>query len=328
MYDAALRSVCRSLGTGHSDRFLFTSGGTAALSLAIAELPWVDGDEVITSAVEHHALARAVQKLERQCGVVRHVAPYAPGHPIDLDFVEGTLKRRRVKLIAITGASNVTGEVLPVAPLARLAATHGVPLLLDAAQTFGVLEQPPVQLGADIVVFAGHKAPLGPQGVGGFWADAGVQFDSPAAVCDVSSSAACSDFPGFCDVGSVNMAGAVGVAAGLEWIESEGRAYVRRSRQLAADAAARLRDDGVRVYGHCGAEQTAIVAFAPGACPLAEVERRFAELGIILRAGQHCAPEATAAIGAPAGVVRASFGVHNDERDMECFVRAALQIAV
>ena len=317
VFESAQETVCRFLGIQETQRFLFTSGCTSALAVALADLPWQEGDLVLTSSLEHHALVRPVELLKRR-GVQHLALPYRPGKPADLKFAEETLARGGVRLVAVTAASNVTGELLPVAELAHLAHQHDALLLVDAAQTVGVTPVDVSTLGADLLVFAGHKGPLGPQGIGGFWAAPHVLFESPRAVCDLNSGSAapCAPMPGYCDVGSVNIAAAAGLAAGLNWLEAHGGESPARSLAVQLDAALRERPF-CTVFGAPGAERTATVSLLIDGIPPDVAEARFAEEGILVRGGQHCAPMALEAIGAPEGTVRISFGPFQQEEDLE-----------
>jgi len=318
--------VTRFLDLPSPERFRFMPGCTSALAVALGDLPWQAGDEIVTSAVEHHALARPVAELVRHRGVRHEVAPYRPGAPIDLDFVGARLGEGRVRLVATTAASNVTGELLPVRQLAQLAHAHGALYLLDAAQTVGVTPLSVAETGADVVTFAGHKSPLGPQGIGGFWAAANVLFESPSASCQVDggprSPDACDAFPSDCELGSVNIAGAAGVAAGMRWLSEQPEPPGAPARRLAAQLADALRGlPGCHVYGGEGAERTGALSLRIDALPLKRSEAYFAEHDIAVRAGQHCAPMALEAIGAPNGTLRISFGPFNTEADVEAIVR-------
>jgi selenocysteine lyase/cysteine desulfurase len=117
------------------------------------------------------------------------MAPRAADAPIDLDFVAASLARGGVRLVACCMASNVTGEILPVAELTRLAHEHGALMLIDAAQTAGCLPIDVGVLGADLFAFAGHKGPHAPQGIAGLYAAPSVAFESPAASCDLTAGA-------------------------------------------------------------------------------------------------------------------------------------------
>jgi len=323
--ERARDAVCALLGIGSRERWLWTPGCTSALAVAIGDLPWRAGDRLMTSALEHHALVRAVEKLVRERGVVHEVVPRAPHGPFDLDHAARVLDRGAVRLVAVTHASNVTGEVLPVAELTALAHAHGALVLLDAAQTSGVCDVDVGALGVDAVVIAGHKGLLGPQGVGGMWAAPHVAFESPSAVCEVGArwdAAACAPYPGSCDVGSVPVANVAGLCAALDWRRAEDPACGTRALALAS----RLRDAlrthaGCAVLGADGAH-TAALSVRIEALALADAEDHFARHGIIVRAGQHCAPMALDALGEPAGTVRISFGPFNADGDVDACLAA------
>ena len=284
-----------------AERLLLAPSCTSALGVALGDLQLERGDVVITSSLEHHALARPVQKLVWERGVVHAQAPYAPGAPIDLDYVEATLRAGRVRLVAVTGASNVTGERLPIEALAELAHAHGALLLLDAAQLAGLLPLDVAALGVDLLTFAGHKAMLGPFGVGGLWAAPHVPFVCPAATCEVRTEAGAgprAPFPGFCDLGSVDLPAL--------------------ARRLLAACRERER---CRVLGGDG-PRTATVSFTLDHIALDDAQRHFRERGVVLRAGTHCAPMALEALGAPEGCVRVSFGPHNRDEDVDAVLAA------
>jgi selenocysteine lyase/cysteine desulfurase len=331
---AARAEVCNALGIVQPERLLLTGSCTAALALAIADLPLQPGDVVLTSALEHHALVRPLQQLVLTRGIVLEVSPYTPGIPFDLDFAQRQLRGGRVRLIAISGASNVTGELLPVAELGHLARAHGVALLLDAAQTMGVTPIDVRTLPIDLLVFAGHKGPLAPHGIGGLWAAPSVEFQSPEAVCEISPTTTddrakqlaaprCASFPGDCDVGSANLAAAAGLAAALSWRRGQPEDLYRGARMLAARLREALREQpGCRLFGGQNTPHTAVLSFLIDSLPLAAAEAHFAKRGIALRAGQHCAPLALQSIGAPEGTLRVSFGPFNRGSDVDAIVAA------
>ncbi len=326
-YERDLNLVAAALGAA-PERIRLTGSCTHALDVVISDLDWEHGDEIVTSQLEHHAMIRPIQNLARLRGV-RHVrAPYRPGEPIDLDFVRSRLQRGRVKLVAVCTASNVTGEVLPVRALAELAHEHGAWCLADAAQTFGSCEHTVSSLGCDLLTFAGHKNPLGPRGIGGFWVAPEVAFQGGAASCEVRQEGAPSceaPMPGFCDVGSVAMEALAGLAAGLTAFGVQRAARMDAARRMAADLANRARElPGVTVFGHQGAPQTAAVSLLAERLSLYTAQAAFAEHGITVRSGQHCAPQALEAIGAPRGTIRVSFGATNRAEDVEA-VLAVLQ---
>ena len=319
LYAAAHAAIARSFGLPAPERLLLTSSCTQALAVVMGDLPWQAGDVLLTSSLEHHALVRPAQQLVQERGVVHGRAPYRPGNPIDLAAVEAALRAGRVRLVAITGASNITGERLPVAELSALAHQHGALLLLDAAQLAGVVPFTVTELGVDILVFAGHKGMNGPLGIGGFWAAPAVAFACPSAGCELGERGpgASSPYPGFCDVGSVNLPAACGLAAALAWLAALPREQRELPLALATQLRAALRE---RPFGsHLGGDgpHTATVALRLPPAALAQAQAHFQQLGLVVRAGQHCAPMALAALGAPEGCLRISFGPSNGPGDVE-----------
>ncbi len=307
-------------GEFDSGRLLVTSGCTAALALVFADLPWIEGDVLLTSSLEHHALDRQAQMVELHRGVARIALGYEPGQPLDLPELQRQLSTGRVRAVAVTAASNVTGELLPLGQIAEHTRRHGALLIVDAAQTFGTdLFDEAAQV-ADVLVVAGHKAAQGPQGIGLLFARSEVEFTCPGASCEVGEQA-CATFPGFCDVGSVNLAGLCGLAAGLSWSRARGRARIgERTRSLAGQLRAALAErDDVQLLGP-GADvdsrrMTAVVSFLPQRGALGEVARFFADRGVLVRGGTHCAPLALASLGVE-GCVRVSFGPDSTEEDV------------
>lgn len=308
-----------------ADRLLLAPSCTAALGVALGDMIWEPGDVVITSSLEHHALARPVRKLSWERGVEHVQAPYRPGEPIDLEFVEDRLRQGDVKMLAVTGASNVTGEVLPVAELAGLAHAHGAHLLLDAAQTAGLLPIDVAALGVDLLVFAGHKAMLGPFGIGGLWAAPSVRFTCPTATCEIGEARTegrSAPYPGFCDLGSVNFPALSGLAAAIAWLDALPEDRRHRALRLAERLRSACQDrPHCRLLGGDGA-RTATVSFVLDHVPLADAQRHFRAHDVIVRAGTHCAPMALETLGQPDGCIRVSFGPHNTEQDVDAVLAA------
>lgn len=325
LFATAHAAIAAGLGLPHSHRLLLTSSCTQALSVLFADLPWQAGDVVITSSLEHHALVRPIWQLVEQRGVEHVAAPYRPGEPIDLDVVEATLRRGRVRLVAVTGASNVTGERLPIAELGRLAHAHGARLLLDTAQIAGVVPFSVGELGVDLLAFAGHKGLLGPLGIGGLWAAPEVQFRCASASCELPSGPgqhrATAPFPGFCDVGSVNLPGACGLAAAFAWQQQRPPSERALPLQLAAALRRELQHRPQWQVLGGGNAHTATVALQSTALPLAAAEAHFLRHGIVVRAGSHCAPLALGALQVP-GCLRLSFGAGNTDDDLAAVLAA------
>ena len=301
LFDESRDRIAAALGVGTPSSLLLTPGCTSALAAALHALEWSPADIVVTSAVEHQAMLTPVDALVRLRGVEHQRVAYEPGTPFDLSQLEGLLQTGRVRAVAVTAASNVTGERLPVEEIAVAARSAGVFCLVDAAQTAGLVHLDLPKLGADAVAFAGHKGPLAPQGIGGLW------MSSPSV--------------GYCDLGSVNLAGAVAMANSLEWLAST-PAHRERPMQLRERLRAALcRREDCRVLGAEG-PCTSALSVLHDTLAVGAAEAHFAAHGIVVRAGRHCAAEALEMLGAPDGTIRISFGVFNREDDVDAVLTA------
>lgn len=323
VFTDSLQTVTSFFKIQDRSRFLFTSGCTSALAILLSDFPWKEGDQVITSGLEHHALARWLVKLPQQRGVDLQIAPYSAENPIDLEFIEKELKKGKTRLIACTMASNVTGDILPVAEIIALAHEYDALCLVDGAQTAGVLSLDIGKLGVDFFAFAGHKGPLAPQGIGGLYVAPHVSLASPAAVCELprvsEEKVQCSNFPSYCDVGSVNMAGLVGLSAGLSWIQENN--YREKTKQLTQYFLNGLAEiPKVSVYGSKNVDnRTSAISITLAGYSPQEVENTLKmRASIVSRSGHHCAPMAHESIGtAQEGTLRFSTGYANTKEEID-----------
>lgn len=321
-FDAEHAEVCAAFGVEDPARLLLTGSATSALSVAVSDHAWEPGDRVVVSGLEHHALFRPVQQLSAR-GVEVVVVPRAGTESLALEVLEVELRRGRVRLVAMTAASNVTGELLPVDSIVRLARQYGALSLIDAAQIAGWLPLDLGRLGADLLAFAGHKGPQAPWGIGALYVAPGVTLASPVAACErpaEGAPGASAPMPGYCDVGSLNRAALAGLAAGLRWLaepERTDRLALARKR-VAELAAAALDLPGVTLHGPLAAEarMPTLALTIAGRSPQ-ELAAALATRGVIASAGLQCAPLAHEALGtAPAGVLRLSLGVSNADGDV------------
>ncbi len=311
LFEESRGRIATVLGIAEPEQLLLTPGCTSAVASVLQALPWQPGDIVITSAVEHQAMLAPIESLVRLRGVEHHQVAYRTGNPFDLAELDALLATGRVRAVALTAASNVTGELLPVEAVAEAGRSAGAFCLIDAAQTAGLVHFDLRALGADAVAFAGHKGPLAPQGIGGLWTRPDAELGHP---------------PGYCDLGSVNLAGAVAMASSVEWLAS---APAKREHALGLRRrlfeALRERDD-CQVFGGDG-PSTSAVSLLHSTLSVADAEAHFAKHGIIVRAGRHCAGQALRGLGAPDGTIRISFGVFNRDEDVDA-VLAALDVLI
>ncbi len=313
-FDRAHRAVAAFVHVPDPARLLLTPAATSALALAVADHAWSAGDRVLTSAMEHHALARPLTKLAA-LGVAVERIPRAPaGGPLDLDALEAALRRGGVRMVALSMAANVTGELLPTAEATRLAREHGALVLLDAAQVAGWVELDLPGLGADLVAFAGHKGLQAPWGIGGLWVAPDHAMEVVGASCALqvpgASAGPCAPMPGYCDGGSVDRAALAGLEAATAWLAERPDRLARARAQAARIWRALEAIDGVELLGDPDpAARLPTVAFRHRRTPTGTIAEQLRARGVIAGAGVVCAPDAHEALGtAPEGVVRLSVG--------------------
>ena len=304
LFERARSDIAASFGISVPSRLLLTPGCTSALATALRRIPWTAGDVVLSSAVEHEAVLSPIADLVRNVGIEHRVVPYRQGTAFDLERYAEMLTEGRVRWVVVTAASNVTGECLPLVEIIAQARRHGVQVLVDAAQVAGLQPLHFESLGADAVAFAGHKGPMAPLGVGGLWL---------ADTCSIDI--------GFCDLGSVDLPSAVAMSRSLQWLSSDAAGEPCIAASLRDELrAALVQHPGCHVFGGEG-PSTGVLSACFDGLAVGKAEAVFAAEGIVVRAGRHCAPSATAMLGAPEGTVRFSFGRLNHPGDVDAVMR-------
>ena len=304
------------------ERLVFTPSCTAALALAIHGLAWREGDALVTSAMEHEAVAAPARALARSAGVQHALIPRAADGPFDLAALERRLDRGGVRLVAVSHASNVTGELLPIERIVELAHAHGAFVLLDAAQTVGVLPVDAAALGVDALAFAGHKGPRAPTGVGGLWVGPGPRLGLAAGSCADTEACPADPAPSWCEVGSAVVPAIAGLEAGLAWIEEQGLGEIAARRDALVT---RLLEgleavDGLRVVAAAPAgRRTGALSVVAEGLRAVELERRLREEhGLHARGGEHCAPMALDSLDLrDSGTLRVSLGPLHEEASVD-----------
>jgi selenocysteine lyase/cysteine desulfurase len=327
-FDAGHARIAAALGIGDPGRLLLTPGCTSALALAVADLPWEPGDRVVISGLEHHALARPTQLLEAR-GVERVVLPRATDGPLDLERLRDELRQGGARLVAMTAACNVTGELLPVPEVVALAHEHGALCLVDGAQVAGWIDLDLASLEVDLFAFAAHKGLQAPWGLGGLYVAPHVSLASPSAACELPAPGqppACSTMPGYCDAGSVDRVALAGLVAALDWLDAPARAdRLERARAHVERLTDALEErPGVRLHGtRPPRSRLPTIAFSVEGRRTAELAQDLGGRGLVVGAGLQCAPLAHEALGtAPSGVVRLSAGPATSDEDVESALEA------
>lgn len=311
-------------------RVAFGPNVTWALNTAIRGI-LKPGDHAICTAVEHNALMRPLRAME-QSGIGLTVVPCTQHGEVELDAWRAAFTPR-TRLAAFTHASNVTGAILPLAPMAGIARDAGALVLVDTAQSAGCVAIDMESMSIDLLAFTGHKGLQGPTGTGGLII--GPRVDSaamePLTRGGTGSQSELEVQPSFLpdrfESGTPNVCGLAGLGAGVSWVLAQGvdTIAVRESelRGLLVDGLTRLR--GVRILGlREPSRVTATVSVLVEAHSVTELASELDDrFGVMVRAGLHCAPACHRTIGThPHGTLRLSIGAHTTIRDIEIALEA------
>lgn len=324
-------AVARLVNAADAERIIFTHNATAALNQAVMGA-LTPGDHVITSVMEHNSLLRPLRLLE-QSGVLLSVVPADAQGLVDPAEVRRAV-RAETRLFAFSHVSNVTGGMQPLDALADIAREVGCLLLVDAAQSAGVLPLDMQAMGIDLLAAPGHKGLMGPQGTGFLALSPRVTL-RPLLVGGTGASSEQElqpvRYPEGFEAGTHNLPGIAGLGAAIGVLLQAGVATVgNHERSLAEAVRSRLEHlPGLQLYGPRESRRRS------GLLSLTIKGRDPAELAFFLdreydiatRAGLHCAPHAHRAIGSyPAGTLRVSPGWFTTMQDMDIFCEALTAI--
>ena len=298
------------------EQVAFTSNCTHGLNIAIRTLV-KPGSRVVISGFEHNAVTRPLHGLNARVTVAgRKLFDWND----TLSHFEDALSRGADAAV-ITHASNVFGYILPVEEMAELCRMYRVPLIVDAAQSAGVLPIKLNALGAAFVAMPGHKGLLGPQGTGLLLCG---QEPMPLLLGGTGSQSASQDMPSFLpdrlEAGTLNVPGIAGLGEGLAYLHRHGISKILSEEQRACKRCIRgLLNMGMQVF--FGAHQLGTVSFVPpGDCE--ELAQALSQRDVAVRAGLHCAPLAhESAKTLETGTVRVSFGQDATVQQAERFLR-------
>lgn len=321
-------TLARLMGVPDDRNVLFTSGCTQGLNMVLKGT-LRRGDRVVVSSVEHNAVVRPLALLAAQGVKVVRVPADREGR-IDADEVELLVSQAPTRMVVCQHASNVTGVIHPIGDLADIAHEHGAVLVVDGAQGAGHLTVDLARLGADAYSVPGHKALLGPQGVGALYLAPSLE---PRELVQGGSGGRSEDVeqprtrPDRYEAGTCNTPGIAGLGAGAAFLLAHGEELCATERALTR----RLHEGllgipGVTVLGPpLGEPRVPVVSITHSRVTPDELafalDRRY---GIAVRAGVHCSPWAHEAVGtAETGAVRFGIGWGVTADDVE-FALAAM----
>lgn len=331
--EAVRRDAARLLDAA-PERTIFTPGATIAINTVLASTLG-HGARVVVSPLEHNAVMRPLRALERERGVRVDIVQAAdPSGVPTPEEVSRDVARAPTALVVMTHASNVSGAVLPVAPIA--AAIAPVPLLVDGAQTAGALPFSFRESGAAAFACSGHKALLGPAGTGLLLLREDFHV-TPLVRGGTGSLSESEEMPAFLpdalEAGTCNALGLAGLGAALRFVAREGVGAIHARTVARADRLAmRLREiPGVRLHGYRDdAPRLATVSFTVDGRDAGELAHALdREHGFALRVGLHCAPAAHRRLGTfPHGTLRASFGPTTSDDDADRLAAAVRSLRI
>lgn len=307
-------------GATEPGRVIFTKNCTEALNLAILGTVR-QGGEIVCSYAEHNAVMRLLDRLERTGQArVRVMEPDRFGliqpHVLQKHLTPQT------SLVVVCHASNVTGVIQPVARLGAVCRENGVPLLVDAAQTAGVLDVTLDGLNADMIAMPGHKGLLGPHGTGALVL--GAQANPEPLILGGTGSASESMrqpelLPDRYESGTVNLPGIAGLLAGVRFVRTYREQIAQYEDALAVRLRAALAEiPDVRLLGHPDAPKVGIVSFVTDRMELSRLADCLNDAGIAARSGLHCAPAVHRWLGTMgSGAIRLSPGIYNTEEEID-----------
>jgi len=310
----------------------FTMNSTESLNIAIKGI-LETGDHVITTAMEHNSVLRPLYEMEEN-GVELTIIPADSKGTVCYDDFENHIKEN-TKAIVCTHASNLTGNLIDIELVGKIAHKHGILFIVDASQTAGIFPIDVQRMNIDILCFTGHKALLGPQGTGGIYVKEGVTIQpllSGGSGIQTYLKKHPPQMPTALEAGTLNAHGLAGLNAALKYIEENGLDTIReKEQQLMWNFYHQvIKIPGIRVYGDFEKEERcAIVALNVWDYDSSEVsDALYTQYGISTRPGAHCAPLMHQALDTvEQGAVRFSFSHFNTMEEVNTAVNALKELA-
>lgn len=328
----ARKAISTLLGVRNANDIALGSNTTEALNLAIQG--WLrEGDHVIATMAEHNSVRRPLEYMRRIRNVEVDYVPVNAAGQIDLaQFTR--LFRPNTRLVVCTHSSNLLGSILPIGEIALMCQKHQVTLLVDAAQSAGILPVDVKQLGIDMLAFPGHKGLLGPQGTGGLYIAPELDVQPLLHGGTGSQSEAIEQphvRPDRYEAGTPNTVGIAGLAAGVQHVlELTPEIIYKQEWDLTQHMMDGLSSvQGIRMLGpEIGQPRTGLLSFIVEGYDSAQLAFQLdRNYGIAVRSGFHCTPLAHESAGTTAsGAVRASVGYNTSINDVNALIEAVIEL--
>lgn len=335
LHEASRETVRKFIHARSTNEIVFTRGTTESINLLVSsfgEAFMQEGDEVIVSTMEHHSNIVPWQLLQARKGIVLKVIPMNDRGELLLDEYE-KLFSPRTRIVSVAHVSNVLGTVNPVRDMIATAHTHGVPVLVDGAQSIPHMPVDVQALDADFYVFSGHKV-YGPTGVGVLygkedWLDKLPPYQGGGEMIQHVSfeRTTFNELPFKFEAGTPDYIGTTGLAKALDYVSALGMDHIAAyEHELTEYATRRLKEiPGMRIFGEA-LEKDSVISFLVGNIHHFDMGTLLDRLGIAVRTGHHCAQPLMQRLGIE-GTVRASFGLYNTKEEVDALVAGVERVS-
>lgn len=328
LHESSRRTVREFINAGSTNEIIFTRGTTEAINLLVSSFGqefMEEGDEVIISVMEHHSNIVPWQLLAARKGIAIKVIPMNDRGELLLDEYE-KLFSERTKIVSIVQVSNVLGTVNPAKEMIATAHAHGVPVLLDGAQSVPHMKVDVQDLDVDFFAFSGHKI-YGPTGIGVLygkeeWLDRLPPYQGGGEMIQHVSfeKTTFNELPFKFEAGTPDYIGTTALAKALDYVNGVGIEHIAaHEHMLTAYAMERLREiPDIRIFGEA-ANKSSVISFLVGDIHHFDMGTLLDRLGIAVRTGHHCAQPLMQRLGIE-GTVRASFAMYNTQAEVDTMI--------
>lgn len=337
LHEAARETVRKFINARSTNEIVFTRGTTESLNLVASSFTegcMKEGDEVIVSTMEHHSNIVPWQLQAQRRGIVLKVIPMTEEGVLDLNAYQ-KLFTKHTRLVSITHVSNVLGTINPIKEMTHIAHEHGVPVMVDGAQSVPHFAVDVQELDCEFLAFSGHKV-YGPTGVGVLygkeaWLDRLPPYQGGGEMIEhVSFDKTTFERPPLkFEAGTPDYIATHGLAKALDYVSSLGMDNILSHEQdLTRYALQQLRTvEGIHIYGHSNDSGDAVISFNVGNIHPMDLGTLLDQLGIAVRTGHHCAQPLMDRLGV-LGTVRASFGLYNTREEVDALVAGIKRVSV
>lgn len=335
LHEAARETVRQFINAPKTEEIIFTRGTTESINLVVSS--YVDafmheGDEVIVSVMEHHSNIVPWQLQAARKGIALRVIPMTDTGALDMQAFE-QLFNERTRFVSVAHVSNVLGTVNPVKDICRIAHSHGVPVLVDGAQSTPHFKVDVQDIDCDFFAFSGHKI-YGPTGVGVLygkedWLDRLPPYQGGGEMIEsvTFERTVFEKLPFKFEAGTPDYVATHGLATALKYVSSLGMDNIAaHERELTTYCMEQMRTiPGMRLFGDTP-QKDAVVSFLVGDIHHLDMGTLLDRLGIAVRTGHHCAQPLMERLGIQ-GTVRASFALYNTKDEIDALVNGIRRVS-